>query len=310
MIKTTHENWHSWQYGNNKLFGRQHNTDKFNIVLTPLNRPIKSFKEELMLAAKSTLETFPNIRPTIMFSGGVDSELVLRTYLSIGANPKVCIVRYENDYNLYDVSYAITVCSMLDVKFDIIDFNLQKFYENDAEQISEIAQIDRPRALVYCKFLEMIDQMPIIGEGDPYWVRLDDNYSLKDNWVYRESETFIGWYKYANYLNKPTVPQFFKWTPELVLSHTKLSWFNNLINDKYPGKTGTNSTKIIGYREVYPDLLERKKKSGFEKTDELINEFESFLIQKYKGLPYRQEVDRTLDELWIDLSGSPHDSKQ
>jgi len=245
-----------------------------------------------------------------MFSGGVDSELVLRTYLSIGANPKVCIVRYENDYNLYDVSYAITVCSMLDVKFDIIDFNLQKFYENDAEQISEIAQIDRPRALVYCKFLEMIDQMPIIGEGDPYWVRLDDNYSLKDNWVYRESETFIGWYKYANYLNKPTVPQFFKWTPELVLSHTKLSWFNNLINDKYPGKTGTNSTKIIGYREVYPDLLERKKKSGFEKTDELINEFESFLIQKYKGLPYRQEVDRTLDELWIDLSGSPHDSKQ
>ena len=306
MIKTTHENWHSWQYGNNKLFRRQHNTDKFNIVLTPLNRPIKSFKEELILAAKSVLETFPNIRPTIMFSGGADSELVLRTYLSIGANPKVCIVRYENDYNLYDVSYAITVCSMLDVEFDIIDFNLQKFYENDAEQISEIAQIDRPRALVYCKFLEMIEHMPIIGEGDPYWVRLDDDYSRKGNWVYRESETFIGWYKYANYLNKPSVPQFFKWTPELVLSHTKLSWFTKLINDEYYGKLGTNSTKLLGYREIYPDMIKRAKKTGFEKIDFIVNEFELFLQKKYNGLPYRQSVDMTLNELCVKITGKSY----
>ena len=300
----THNNWHAWQYGNNELFGRQTSTDKFNIVFQPSTSKVNSFGEELIIAAKSTIETFPNIRPTIMFSGGADSELVLRTYLSIGVNPRVCIVRYENDYNLYDVSYAITVCSMLDVEFEIIDFNLQKFYENDAERISEIAQIDRPRALVYCKFLEMIEDLPVMGEGDPYWVRLDNDYSRKGNWVYRESETFIGWYKYAMHLNKPSVPQFFKWTPELVLAHTKLSWFKTLVNDGYIGKLGTNSTKLIGYREVYPDMIKRIKKTGFEKIDAIVNEFELFLDKKYSGLRYRQEVDKTLDQLWIEITGS------
>jgi hypothetical protein len=48
-------------------------------------------------AAASTLEHYPNIRPSILFSGGVESELVLRSYLKIGANPKVHIIRYEND---------------------------------------------------------------------------------------------------------------------------------------------------------------------------------------------------------------------
>jgi len=304
MIELTRNNWHSWRYGNNDLFGKQLGTDKLNIMLTPSNKPVYSFKEELIIAAKSTMETFPNSRPTVMFSGGADSEVVLRTYLSIGANPRVCIVRYEDDYNLYDISYAITICSMLDVEFEIIDFNLQKFYENEAERISEIAQIDRPRALVYCKFLEMIEDMPVIGEGDPYWVRLDDDYSRKGNWIYRESETFIGWYKYASYLNKPTIPQFFKWTPELVLSHTKLDWFKTLTNDGYVGKLGTNSTKLTGYREIYPDMIQRTKKTGFEKIDSVIDEFEMFLQKKYKGLPYRQEVDKTLDELWIETTGN------
>jgi hypothetical protein len=35
----------------------------------------------------------------------------------------IYIGRYERDYNLYDVSYAITICSMLGVEFEIIDFN-------------------------------------------------------------------------------------------------------------------------------------------------------------------------------------------
>lgn len=309
MININENNWYQWQYGNGSLFGRQTGDEKLKIIMSKIDRPILSFGEELVLSAKSTLEHYPGVRPNVFFSGGVDSEVVLRTYLKIGANPKVYIIRYEDDYNLYDVSYAITICSILNVDYSIIDFNLKRFFENDAETISEHSQIDRPRALPYCKFLELTDGLPILGEGDPYWYRKSDDYAVLGEWRFAELDTFIGWNKYAIHLDRPSVVQFFKWSPGLVLSHTKLSWFNNLINDKYPGKTGTNSTKIIGYREVYPDLLERKKQSGFEKTDELINEFESFLKQKYNGLPYRQVVEKTLDELWTEIVGTPHDIK-
>jgi hypothetical protein len=300
---TSENNWYKWNYGTSEMFGRQTSTDKFNTYYGKSSTPILTFREEVLAAASSTMEHYPNLRPSILFSGGVDSEIVLRSYLKIGANPKVYIIRYENDYNIYDVSYAVTICSLLNVDYTIVDFNLQKFYENDAEKISELAQICRPRALPYCKFIELIDGLPILGEGDPYWVRLTDDYTVKGKWRFRELETFIGWYKYALYLNKDSVVQFFKWTPGIVLSHTKLIWLKKLVNDEYYGRMGTNSTKIIGYREIYPDLIERKKQTGFEKIDFLVNEFELFLEKKYNGLPYRQSVDRTLNELWTEITG-------
>jgi hypothetical protein len=285
------------------MFGRQTSNLQFKTLYKKYFKKIESFDKELSNAARSTLDLHLGLDPAILFSGGLDSELMLRTYLAIGSNPKVFIVRYENDYNLYDVSYAVTLCSMLNVKYSIIDFNLIKFYENDAEKIAEISQIDRPRALPYCKFLEIIDGLPILGEGDPHWIRLDDDYSVSNRWRYREMETFKGWHKYSMYLNKPAIVQFFKWTPGLVLSHSKLKWLQMLINDSYAGKLGTSSTKINGYREIYPDLIERKKQTGFEKIDHLINEFEVFINQKNKGFIYRQYVDRTLDELWLDITG-------
>ena len=307
MMLTTENNWYSWHYAEGSMFDRQTNSLQFKTSYKKFAGEVHSFDKELINATNSIRDTYSNLQPVVLFSGGIDSELVLRTCISIGLNPKVYIIRYENDYNLYDVSYAVTVCSILDIKYTIIDFNLTKFYENDAERISELAQIDRPRALPYCKFLEIVDGLPIMGEGDPYWVRLSDDYTLSNQWRYRELETFKGWHKYAIHLNKPAVVQFFKWSPGLVLSHSKLKWLQTLINDGYYGKLGTNSTKIIGYREVYPDILERKKQTGFENIDHLVVEFEKHLENKYNGFPYRQYVDRTLDQLWLDITGHAYD---
>lgn len=305
---TSENNWYSWQYGDGSKFGRQTGNLPFktNLKLGPI--PVKSFKEELLIAAKSTMDHYPDLRPSIFFSGGSDSELMLRSYLTIGANPNVYIVRYENDYNIYDVSYAVTICSLLNVDYKIIDFNLAKFYENDSESISELAQIDRPRALPYCKFIELVDGLPILGASDITAVRTDSDYSKKGTWLIRCWEHDIGWSKYARAINRPAITEWFKWTPGLVKSFMELDWFTKLVNDEYIGKLGTNSTKIIGYREAYPDLLERKKQTGFEKTDLLVNEFEIFLQKKYSGLPFRQYVDRTVRQLREEILENQNDN--
>lgn len=301
---TSENNWYSWQYGEGDLFGRQPDSQQFKTNFEKMTRPVKSFKEELLLAAQSTLDCHPNLKPNIFFSGGVDSEIMLRSYLGIGCKPKVTIMRYENDYNLYDVSYAVTVCSMLDVEYDLIDFNLSKFYENDAERISELAQIDRPRALPYCKFIEEADGFPILGASDLTLHRTTPDYiqDEKGNWVIVCWEHDIGWSKFARSINKPAVAEWFKWTPGLVLSYMNLNWFSKLTNDEYYGKAGCNSTKIIGYREAYPDLIERRKQTGFEKIDILVNEVENSLKKKYNGLPYRNCYSRSIDSLRLELT--------
>jgi hypothetical protein len=301
---TSENNWYSWQYNNQELFGRQTIDNlKFRTSYScGFNKTVKSFKEELKDAAKSTVDHYPGLRPCIFFSGGVDSELILRAYLEIGSNPEVYIIRYENDYNLYDVSYAVTICNILNVKFNIVDFNLEKFYNNDAELVSEQAQIDRPRMLPHFKFTDCADGLIIVGQGDIRWYRTDGDYSKKGIWLSQDFEHDIGCDKYNLLHNRPAIYQWWKWTPGLVLSYTKLNWFQNLIADNYVGKEGINSTKILGFKEAYPDLIPRKKYTGFEKIDNIVKDLENFFIKKYGNLPYRQFVERNLDQLYIEIA--------
>lgn len=309
MIYTSENNWYSWQYGNEPLFGQQPNHKVFKTHFSKCTYTIGSFGDELKRAAASTLDYFPNLRPSILFSGGIDSEIVLRTYIDIGANPDVFIIRYEDDANIGDVSFAVAVCSSLGIKYNLIDFNLKKFYENDAEAVSEISQVDYPRALPQMKFIDYIqDGLPILCTGDPSWHRTHNNYSIKGNWIYVCNEFDIGWSKYVRQLNRPAIGEWFMWTPGILVSHSRLEWFKKLINDEYYGKLGVKSTKLLGYREVYPDLWTRKKMTGFENInstiDNIIKEFEQFLEGKYNGLPYRNIVRRTLEDIEHEIVGS------
>lgn len=297
MIYTSENNWYKWQYGNGPAFGRQTSDLQFTTSFScKYDNTTGTFKQELVKAAKSVMDHY-SAKPSILFSGGLDSDIMLRAFLDAGAKPNVYIFRYEKDYNIYDVSYAVTICSMLGVDYKIIDFNLEQFYNKDAEKLSEFAQIDRPRALPYCKFLEIIDGLPILGASDLTIHRTTENYSAKGEWVVRCWEHDIGWSKFIRAINKPAIGEWFKWSPGLVYSYINTKWCKKLVTDSYRGKLGVNSTKIIGYNEAYPDLLLRKKKTGFEYTDHLILEFEKFLEKKNNGLLYRQYFDRPFNNL-------------
>lgn len=279
------DDWYSWDYNN----------QKFQTNYIPYAGHVGTFKEELIKAASSTIDIFGN-DVSILFSGGSESDLMLRSFLAIKAKPNVYIVRYENDYNLYDVSYAVTICSMLNVDYKIIDFNLTHFFENDAEKVSRIAEIDRPRALPYCKILELIDGVPVFGRGEPNPIKLENT------WIQRCHEYDVGRIKYARIINKPAIAEWFKWTPGLIISYMNLKWFNDLTNDKY-NATDSATTKMIGYREAYPELIDRVKKTGFEKIDTLINEVDRHLFNKYCGYPYRGTHDRTIYDWYSKITG-------
>jgi hypothetical protein len=294
---TSENNWYKWKYGDGQWFGRQTGHDKF-ITSFSCNyiESNKTLKEELEAAASSTVDHFGN-NISILFSGGADSEVMLRSFLSIGIKPKVFIYRYEKDYNIYDVSYAVTICSLLNVDYRIIDFNLENFYLNDAEYMSELSQIDRPRALPYCKFIKDTDGVPLLGSSDLSIVRINKEYTEPGDWRVLCWEHDVNWSKFIRAINKPAVGEWFKWTPGLVASFVNTNWCKNLVNDRLYGKLGTNSTKLQGYREAYPDMITRTKKTGFEYIDALAYEFEVFLKSKYNGLPYRNYYIRPFDKL-------------
>lgn len=300
MVYLTENNWYDCKYGPDNL-DRQSNNLEFKVIYKKCKRKAKSLKKELLYIASSTLDHYNTSSVDVLFSGGAESELVLRSYKDIGANVTAYIFRYEKNFNQYDIDHATRIANDLNVPFKIIDFNLENFYKNDASIIAEQSQIDRPRALPYCKFLELTDNLPVLGEGDHFWHRYPDTYSVKGSWLHIDLETFFGWFKYAKYKNIPSIPQFFRWTPEYTVSYMNLKWFNRLLNDEFYGKLGTNSTKLIGYREAYPDMIDRIKQTGFESINHIINEFESFLHKKYNGLPFRNIVFKTPGEIYKEI---------
>lgn len=296
MFQTSLNNWYTWSYASGSI-RKQSAEDNFITSMNAQNISVKTFAESLIYNAQATADYYFGKKFSVFFSGGVDSELIVRSYKEIGKDFTACIVRYENDINMYDVSYAVAISESLGIKYKIIDMNLQKFYENEAEKISDISQVDRPRALPQLKFLDFVDDIPIIGHSDPTWYRPNDDYKKPCEWLMCDWEHEIGGSRYALEINRPSIMEWFRWTPEIVVGFTKMKWFEKLIADGFYGKLGTNSTKIIGYKETYPDLLFRSKKTGFEKINDLINDFEKHLEKKNKGLIYRCKFDRTLEDI-------------
>lgn len=292
---SSHNNWYTWKYGT-EILGKQNaeGTLPYSTDFV-FNGPVKDFKTELLEGARISMDIMDR-KPCVFLSGGVDSEVVLRSYLAIGVTPEVVIIRYENDINIYDVSFAVIICNQLGVDYRIVDFNLKKFYENDAEGIAEIAQIDRPRALPQLKFLEFTDNFPIYGGADITLFRVGKDYSVKGKWMVACHEHDTSWSKYSLIINRPAILSWFKWTPGIVLSYFQTNWAQKLINDEFYGKLGTNSTKYMGYQEAFPDIIPRIKKTGFETfSNDFIAEYENFLKEKFQGLKYRHLAIHELD---------------
>lgn len=266
-----------------------------------------SFKEALIYNAEETLKEYPNDTFDLMFSGGVDSELVLRTYIELGSSFRVNIFRYENNYNEYDVSFAQKICNDLGVRYSIIDFNLENFYKKEALDIYNIVRCSHARALPYCSFIRYVDGIPVYGEGDMIWSRPDKDYSKRTEWKLYLGEYELAWDRYAEFNGKKSIGQWFRFTPEVMLAYMHTEWFKNLVFDKYIGKLGVSSTKYIGYREAYPDLIERIKKSGFENVDDLILPFQEKLKDENGNLKYSQFTSVGLNKFYRYLTGSDYD---
>lgn len=298
MIQTSLNNWYYWYYGTGAADKRRlDSTDTFTTAWHPQAVRIQNFKDAVLYNARTTADCYEGKKFGLLFSGGSESELILRAYKEIGKDVKAYIFRYEDDINLYDVSYAVAIAESLSVDYKVIDFNLTSFYNSQAEKISELAQIDRPRALPQLKFLDFIDEIPIAGASDPTWFREHDDYAKHSEWLMCDWEHDIGWSKYVREINRPAIMEWFKWTPEIVVGFTKMKWFKQLTSNKIYGKLGTNSTKLQGYKEAYPEMINRVKKTGFESIDPLIDRFEKHLEKKYNGLPFRGTVKRTMSQI-------------
>lgn len=268
---------------------KQHKESKFQIHFNKNYVPQKLTYQEALFRNAALLKDIYNGPFDVMLSGGIDSEVVVRTFHHLKIKQNVYTFRFENDYNILDVTNAIKICKDIGIKLNLIDFNLKKFFENDAEKIYKISYTTAVEKLVRFAWYDFVDNIPVFGDGEPYWVRDKwDDFSTTSSWSMFMFETDWAHAVYSKAIKRIVIGEWYNFTPEIWLSFMDIDYIQKLTNDEIKGKLSSWSYRTTLHRQIWPDIFEKPKLIGYEgdqvpslgRRPEFMENFAKEMIQK------------------------------
>jgi hypothetical protein len=266
MNNPTLNSWLSWSF-NDVPYGLRTNKDdiyKLHIDLSRVPSEPESYYKELYNNASMMRDYFTG-QFDVLLSGGIDSEVVVRTFKDLGISHNTYIFKYENNINYKDVSAAIEIAKSLNIPYKIVDFNLEQFFESDAYETFEKSGCIRAGRLPHLKFFDYLDNIPIMGEAEPYWLRtLEGDYTKQSTWIFPLNESNHNASMYLHSLGRENGCDWYEFNPNLIRAFNKLPIIQDLINDKIPGKQSCWSSRIPIHRELWPDITLKDKLTGYE----------------------------------------------
>ena len=251
---------------NNYLRGSGHG-DTWHVDIDSPRRPVKSYYEETIIAAE-IIWAQKQGPLNLLYSGGLDSEYVLSVFLRLGMDIKPVIMNIRSHdgsvYNLHEAKYAFKFCDQHGLTPTVIDLNFDKFVESgELLSIAESVQCAAYQLPASMWLASQVDGTVITG-NDPPHMKLNVNDRL---WYLDEEEIIHSQFNYFKQYNVYGTPFFLSYTPEQMLSFLLDPTMEALANHKFPGKVGTNSTKVDVFNNgTRFNLEQRVKQHGYEKV--------------------------------------------
>ena len=261
----THNNHLTYAIGSSQFGYRTTPIQKYSVGLGSIDLErynSSSYANELHRTAELVRKDLGNDL-VLFLSGGTDSEIVLRNFVHTGFKPYCCVLRFENNYNAGEVAEAVAIANELDVKLEIIDFDVHAFYgSGEAKEFGNQIQCTQlTYNMVYKSILNL--GAPAVMGGEALLTRqvnINDSY-----WYYtfRENEDASAM-RFTNKFNVPLVNEWFSYTPELLLYYLEHPYIKELTTNKFNYKLTSASSKNLVLSELYPGLRPKKKNHGFE----------------------------------------------
>lgn len=275
MFQYTIDNHFKFGYNKNWFVNRINEDDQWSVLYGQTNRVVHNWREECKIAAKNIYDNRQGLSIDILFSGGIDSEIALRSFLEIKVPVNVHFAVYEDDKNAYDYHYVKQACNELDLKLKEHKLDVKKFWQSDeCLRYAKISKSVSPQILPQMWLMDQVDGLPIMGSAECYTARSDiaeqkritpENRIYDNrNWVFVEREKIASWYRYPMHTNRPAIPGFFQYTPEIMISYLTDDISLNLHNNRLKGKLSNASSKFKICKNYWPELSKRDKHSGFE----------------------------------------------
>jgi hypothetical protein len=265
MYNFTHNNHLKYTIGN-RLYGfRETPYEKFLVSCGSIDRDYyreSSWLNEQYRTARLIADDFGSDL-AIMFSGGTDSEIVLRAYKHIGLKPRSVFIKFKNDYNISDLKIADQIARELDFKLEIIEFDVKEFYlSGQAMEFSEAIQCRQIAYLtIYHHILNL--QCPAVMGGEMLLRRHVDQSGSRWYYCFRENEDASAM-RFSIKYGIPLVNEWFSYTPEMMLYYLEEPGIEQLLTNRYNYKMSSVSSKNDILRSLMPDIVDKQKTHGYE----------------------------------------------
>jgi len=230
----------------------------------------------------------------VLFSGGTDSEIVLRAFKKIGITPRAVFIRFTQDYNIIDSQIAKSIADELGIKLEFINFDVKEFYRSgEASELASTLQCRQIAYLtVYYNILKM--QAPAVMGGEMLLRRHVDQRGSKWYYCIRENEDGSAM-RFSTKYNIPLVNEWFSYTPEMMGYYLDHPDIQSLMNTKFNYKLASVSSKNKILKSLMPEIVDKIKTHGYER------------LLGFNGETYRElylthpkRLEPSLDGIFID----------
>ncbi len=267
-----------------------------------------SFPEECRVAAKHISGNPHRLLPNLCFSGGIDSEIMVRIFLEENLPFKITILKFENDLNLHDISFAIAYCEARGLDYELLYLDVEAFFRSHRFlEIADKTKCVSPQICAHIWMISQMDEFPVFGCGEGCVVKtVPDDYVpgeseyLPSEWHLYESEKQMAMYRYCIETGRIAVPGFFRYTPQQLYTFLDNPVVKELVADKRIGKLSSQTSKCEIYQHWFPDIQTRPKFHGFERIPQIEQRRREFLIARLPQYTRRvhTEYHQLMKHLW------------
>lgn len=266
----SHDNHWRFGWGKKNLYNFDEQDQPLWVKFGSCKEPPKSFDVEMANAVKkiAAAATKPIY---VAMSGGIDSELIARVMLQEKIPFTPLILKYENNANKMDISYAFEFCKRHNLTPEVPTLDITDFF---------LKTIDTPYILGNCAHLmhmhlmrhaASLGGMAVIGVGEQRYEKNNGTISVP---VPLE-RIAVTHFMQAEQIEG--VSAFYCYTPELMLSlllEAKAHGFEKMSRFAHNIKDET-------YHKFWPDMVTRPKYTGFEDVEHARKDAQKLLLKKY-----------------------------
>lgn len=251
-----HNNFYSCYYNNdpNKMI-RTDLYDRWDVYFNVIDKqkPM-SFKKEVLRSCELIYDLLKPYTPKLnfFFSGGIDSEAVLRCFheLKIPVNP--IIIEHFHYPNGVERKVSEHTCNSLGLEPTIIDINLlELFKKNVLQDIGEKYHTPHLQIIELLHVFELVNQPCIIADdiqltktsyGNEYFAKDE---TVNQKWYYELKEDVDGPFDRYEYMTgMPVICDTLKYTPESWIAMLTNNTIKSIVKP-FSGKASSASSKNI-----------------------------------------------------------------